>query len=70
MATSVGIERGVETTARLTDLIEPARRIAHDRPRSEVDVPPGAAATRPPVHVRLARRPEEPQLFVGATVAT
>jgi hypothetical protein len=41
MATSFGIERRVEATARLTDLIEPAHRIAHDRPRSEVDVPLG-----------------------------
>jgi hypothetical protein len=69
MATSFGIERRVETTARLTDLIEPAHRIAHDRPRSEVDVPPGAAATRPPVHVRLRVDQENLRSSWNATVA-
>jgi hypothetical protein len=69
MATSVGIERRVETTARLTDLIEPAHRIAHDRPRSEVDDRRGAVARRPPVPVRLRVDQENLRSSWNATVA-
>jgi hypothetical protein len=70
MATSIGIERGVETTARLTDLIEPAHRIAHDRPRSEVDDRGGAAANTTARARPASRRPGGTEVFVEATVAT
>jgi hypothetical protein len=68
MAASIFIERTIETAARLTHLIEPAHRIAHGWPRSEVDDRRGAAAAGLRAHARLHVDPQNLRTSCNGTV--
>ena len=69
VAASIIVDSRADTAAHLTHLIEPAHRIAHDRPSSKVDDRHRVAASGPTGHGRLTVDQETLKSSCNDTVA-